>query len=120
MSNPFNKLFGQSNQPQQTTQQPTYSPFHQSPPTYQSPPNPYQSASHNTNQYIGNNHYQNNQEQHNFGGHHMNSFMHHHQPNNQQNNSGGFSEYDTSINIENLSPKQLLCECIDLSTGVLK
>ena len=36
------------------------------------------------------------------------------------NNGKQIENFDTSINIEKLSPKQLLCECIDLATAMLK
>jgi hypothetical protein len=61
----------------------------------------------------------------NFNDHSHNAFSHQVPQNNPKNesppNNGHHVEnYSTSINIEKLSPKQLLCECIDLATSMLK
>ena len=43
-----------------------------------------------------------------------------HQINQNNQMKNGLNNFNTSINLESLSPKQLLCECIDLATQVFK
>jgi hypothetical protein len=45
---------------------------------------------------------------------------HDHQINPNHQIKNGLNNFNTSINLETLSPKQLLCECIDLATQVFK
>jgi len=47
----------------------------------------------------------------------MNQFNH---TGNNNNLKNGLNNFNTSVNLESLSPKQLLCECMDLATQVFK
>lgn len=117
--NPFN-MFGQSAQSQSINQTPNY-PSNQG--NYQMGPQNYPPMNYGTG---GGN---NNMSGNGYGGSGdmaHNSFINHHSANYKkheqqiQNPVQQFGTYDTSINIESLSPKQLLCECIDLATAMLK